>query len=232
LAVADIGTLEHVGRFLSALPVATVAGALGIYLSAAVDWYLVVPRLSGILGAAPCQRPGGDNWANVTKLWFFHRAAATLLVILCLAGLFGYMGATAPPEHGGEQAAWFAAAFVSAGLYYRFQAGAFLGLWYGLNPPRHVGDIVSLADGRKAYLVDVSVQGASYMRLEADERYVGPRFPHKKDGLIGLDRLDELERVRAPRPICTPSTEECSSDGGGWCTGVNWYCRCNPRAHD
>lgn len=106
--VFDLGFLRDAGRFLDAAGIATVVGGLGAYLSAAVDWYLILPGVSGIVRPAPCQAPSRERWARVSKLWFFHRGVATILVPFCILGLFFYMAATSE-DAGTERLAWLGA---------------------------------------------------------------------------------------------------------------------------
>lgn len=74
---------------------------------------------------------------------------------------------------------------------------------------------------QRAYVVDVSIQGAGYKILDGG-RYRRGRFTDKSDGNVPNHKLPN---AKAPRmtgpPICAEG-----------CTGVNWYCRCNPRAHE
>lgn len=148
VSVFDVGFLRHDGRFLDAAAIATVVGGLGVYVSSAVDWYLILPGVSGIVRLAPCQTPAKERWARVSKLWFFHRGAATILVTLCVIGVFGYMAATTKDVgHDSERLAWIGAIAVGGAVFYRFQNGALRALWWGLRAPRHVGDIVRLEDG-------------------------------------------------------------------------------------
>ena len=115
------------------------------------------------------------------------------------------------------------------------RTGALTALWWGLRAPRHVGDIVTLEDGRLAYIVDLAVQGANYMRLDHDRSYPGAKFPYKKDDDIPLELVPRLKphnpgssgSLSGP---CRDSSANCSSDAE-WCSGINWYCRCNPDAY-
>lgn len=232
----DMSFLDGAGRFLDAVSIGAAVGGLGVYVSAIVDWYLILPAVSGIVSPAPCQAPARERWARVSKLWFFHRGAATILVTLCVISVLGYMAQTADDAGGGsERLAWVGAILVSGVVFYRYQNGALTSLWWGLRAPRHVGDIVKLEDGGIAYVVDLAVQGANYMRLDDDRSYRGARFPYKKDDEIPLERLSRVkphnpgdsDALRAP---CRDHSGDCSPPTD-WCSGVNWYCRCNPDAH-
>ena len=113
--------------------------------------------------------------------------------------------------------------------------GALTALWWGLRAPRHVGDIVTLDDGTLAYIVDLAVQGTNYMRINDDRSYSGAKFPHKKDDDIPLELVRRLKPHNPPGSTalgapCRNSSDDCSPQAD-WCSGVNWYCRCNPDAH-
>ena len=219
---------------MEAAGIATVIAGLGVYISAAVDWYLILPGVSGLVRPAPCQTPGRERWARVSKLWFFHRGFATALVPICILGLFFFMAATSP-DAGTERLAWLGAAGLVGAVFYRYQNGALTALWWGLRAPRHVGDIVTLDDGTLAYIVDLAVQGTNYMRINDDRSYSGAKFPHKKDDDIPLELVRRLKPHNPPGSTalgapCRNSSDDCSPQAD-WCSGVNWYCRCNPDAH-
>lgn len=222
--------LSGSGRFVDALAVGLVVGSVGVFVSSLVDWYLILPKVSGMAGPAPCEQAGGARWKYTTDIWYFHRAVATALVYLAATGIPVYMGGTAS---GSAVAAWgvVSTIFAAAGAYF-FRA-MFLAGWYAFNPPVLVGDHILVeapeeGDGdvrvhrRRAYVVDVSLQGAKYKILH-EGRYTGGKFVDKDDGNVPNHKL---AGVKAPRkddsPICPK----------GGCTGVNWYCRHNPRAHD
>lgn len=65
--------------------VALLAVASCIYMSSLVDWYVVMPRISGQLGARPCraglgQEPGvwPATWPETTRWWYIHRLVAAV----------------------------------------------------------------------------------------------------------------------------------------------------------
>jgi hypothetical protein len=62
---------------LGALSVAMV----GMVGSSLVDWYYVVPRVSGRICLPPCMDEGGARWRTVTQVWWIHRWVATAGVI-------------------------------------------------------------------------------------------------------------------------------------------------------
>lgn len=65
--------------------------AATILLSSLVDWYVILPRISGLLGIRPCRAPDSDHprfpktWREVTKWWYIHRIVAALVLRFGLA---------------------------------------------------------------------------------------------------------------------------------------------------
>lgn len=75
---AVIGALDwtpfaDVGLVLDVLSIGFVVLWTGIYLSALFDWFLILPKVSGISCPGPCERPGRQRWTGITQLWCFHR---------------------------------------------------------------------------------------------------------------------------------------------------------------
>ncbi len=226
----DFAPLVDTNRFVETLIVGVTVGAVGVFLSSLVDWYVILPKVSGLAGPAPCECAGGARWKYTTDIWYFHRSAATALVYLVATGIPSYMGGTAK---GSGIVAWGIVAVIVATVGGYFFRAMFLAGWYAFNPPILVGDqifvhVAEEGEGdvamrrRRAYVVDVSLQGAKYKILH-DGRYVGGRFIDKDDGNVPNHKLPGSKAPRKEgEPLC----------GKNNCTGVNWYCRFNPRAHD
>lgn len=78
---SEVGTLRSV--FLAVSVVWSV-----VYLSSLVDWYIVLPRISGQLGFRPCRIADAEraapryprSWRESTRVWYLHRLAAALVV--------------------------------------------------------------------------------------------------------------------------------------------------------
>jgi hypothetical protein len=209
LALPD-GTL---GLFLHAALTAVTIGIVAIFASSMIDWYWVLPRVSGIVRMAPCEQAGGQRWARTTGVWLFHRGVATMVVAGCLYGTFLYMGSQ---DDGPNRGVWYIAATIVATATLAFLNAASRAVWLGLNPRVQVGDRLDV-HGRRCHVVDVSLQGAKYVELEAGERSV---FVQKEDGSISLEDFGRFAREGAATPCA------------GGCKRVNWYCRCNPQAYD
>lgn len=132
----------HVGLVFTVLAVGWVALWAGIYLSSAVDWYLIMPKVAGITCPGPCERPGQQRWAGITGLWSFHRGFARLLVPFVLIGCPTAVGALT--ASGGGRAVAFALGAARALYLAEIELEGKAALSYGLNPRRYVGDAVWL----------------------------------------------------------------------------------------
>jgi hypothetical protein len=225
---AGVEPFTHVGVLFDAIVVGLLVMWLGVFVSSMVDWYLILPKVSGISCPAPCEANDGERWTSVTNLWYFHRGVAPLLVIGVIVGVPAYVGAISDDPKAQQLCA------VVAGLLAAFivnhQSDAVALLRYAFNGRRLVGDVVWLIehDGggawirrRPAYVVDVAREGSKFKWLQDDGAYAGPRFDCKGDA----DPVpnEELRRARDVAGAAPP----CASA----CTGVNWYCRHNPLAH-
>lgn len=222
-----IEPLTDVGVLFDALVVGFLVIWLGIFISSMVDWYLILPKVSGIACPAPCEANDGERWTAVTNLWYFHRGVAPLLVIGVMVGVPAYVGAVSDDPKAQQLCAVIAG--VLAGLIVNHQSDAIDLLRYAFNARRLVGDVVWVIDHdnggawvprRAAYVVDVAREGSKYKWLDG-ERFAGAPFEKKADG----DPISnhELRRARDVPNVEPPCARAC--------TGVNWYCRNNPRAH-
>jgi hypothetical protein len=222
LSATGYAPLEHVGRLIKALIIGLTAASGVIYASALVDWYWVLPKVSGVLGPAPCEAPGQERWAGVTNIWLFHRAVATFTVMGVLAGVPAFMAGTS--HSGSLTVVW---AFVSLTLtvaYNRLYDGVLTSFSHALNAPVEVGDTVRIredledADLTDAYVVDMSIQGLKYVPLPPPRP---PRFALKGQ-LLRWSTADKVRRIPSEHAPCS---------GPDDCQAVNWYCHRNPRAH-
>lgn len=229
IAAVAIGEIEppplaDAHDLVQTLILGIVVAAVTVFVSAMVDWYWVLPKVSGLVGLAPCERVGGEGFAGVTKIWFFHRAAATTIVTFVLAGVPGYMAGTTGGD-GRASAAWVILGTALA-LGYNAVTGALTTAFrYAFNPQLFVGDVIRVranpedATLRDAYAVDVSIQGLKYVML--DDRPQDPCFL-SKGALLRIEDIERTHRSPAPRQPC-PDVASCRA--------VNWYCFRNPNAH-
>jgi hypothetical protein len=253
VAVDRLGVGTHPladdGLFLDAVVTAVTIGIVAIFVSSLIDWYWILPRISGVVRKAPCEEAGGQQWARTTGVWLFHRGVATTAVAGCLYGVFLYMGSQ---DQSSARGSWYIAATIVATATLAFLAAASRALWLGLNPRVQLGDRLDV-HGRPCHVIDVSLQGAKYVELdelggrrrtraveeaiasraaESDDAddHARPRpergcpdgsgFVQKEDGSISLEDFGRFRRDG----FATPCADGCKQ--------VNWYCRCNPRAYD
>lgn len=235
-ALAPIGVVAATGwelwnppRALDALITAATAAGLAIFVSALIDWYWILPRMAGVTRRAPCEEAGGQSFTRVTGVWLFHRGVATLIVASAPIAVCLYM------QHHTDDAkktTWLvlAAALGAATTYFLGPAQRMI--WMSLRPMLRVGDVIDI-HGRRAYVVDVSLQGASYRWLDEPVAHPGaagdaaagdPRptvpFDEKAQGSFPLDDFSRFSRVRTVPGPCANR-----------CCAINWYCRHNPKAY-
>jgi hypothetical protein len=219
---------HRVGLVFNVLVIGWIVLWSGIYLSALVDWFLVLPKVSGVSCPAPCERPGKQRWAGITALWCFHRGFARLLVPAVLIGCPTVIGAVTASS--GGRAIAFSIGAVFALYLAEFELQGKAALSYGLNPRRYVGDTVWLiretADSvyrQPAYLLDVSAEGGKFKYVDDGGHYLGDEFDEKDDEdgePLTLSALNTRARV-----------DDAVAPCGERCTGVNWYCWRNPLAY-
>ncbi len=211
--------------------------ATAVYSSSLVDWYVILPRISGQLGYRPCRDPHPKfpfphSWKEVTRWWYIHRIIGALIfrvfVALAAAAILGEL--------------------VGAGVQARVAAGLIIGLFgpymasipdavmQASQPKVLVGQTVLVkARARRQllppfrklfapelhgpqYVVDVSLEGVHMTAAarEAAELPADEPFVRNPDRLA----LANLESARlAPRHF-----RGCH----GRCAGINWYCIENP----
>lgn len=225
VAVSGVAPLDHTTPLLRALTIGVVLASCAIYVSSLVDWYWILPKISGMVGLAPCVRTGGERFAGVTKIWFFHRAAATTIVTFVLAGVPGYM-AGSTGGHGGASTAWVVLGTALAIGYNSVNNGLTAAFRYAFNPRFFVGDIIRVrsdvedSDVRNAYVVDVSIQGLKYQVIpdpvDRSAMFVA------KGNLMPMEQIGRTTRAREPHRPCE-SVEHCRA--------INWYCFRNPHAN-
>jgi hypothetical protein len=143
LGATGAAPLEDSSRLVKALIIGFTASISVIYASALVDWFWILPNVSGVLGPAPCEAPGQERWAGVTNIWLFHRAVATFTVMGVLAGVPAYMAGT---SHGTQTVIW---AFVGLALtvaYSKLNEGVLTSFSHALNATLEVGDTVRVRE--------------------------------------------------------------------------------------
>ncbi|MBK5233108.1 MAG: hypothetical protein JJE13_09035 [Thermoleophilia bacterium] len=195
---------------------------VAIFISSLVDWFWILPRVGGIVRKAPCEESGGQKWARVTGVWFFHRAIATLIATGSVTFFMLFMARDA---EGDAQIAWFLAATVTGAVTIWFQSDALKALLLSLNPPVMLGDLLRW-HGDDVVVVDVSLQGAKFKVLpspaDPDEGTGYPTgFEDKSDGRL---TFSDFSYVKPASDVVPPCRDKCCS--------INYYCRNNPKAYE
>jgi hypothetical protein len=231
---------DAVGTARIAVGFLAVAAA-AIYLSSLVDWYVILPRVSGQLGARPCRDrdpcfPFPHSWKEVTRWWYIHRIVATLafrfLVAAAIAAVLGeFIGA-------GEETKILAGLVL--GIFATYVSTLSSAVFQGAQPKLLVGETAivrprpcrqwwapfpmvhppDLED--RQYVVDVSLEGihmtAAAPREQSD--LPEPRFVREADRLP----LVSHDSARLSPQEFSGCVHRCS--------GINWYCIENPRCFE
>jgi hypothetical protein len=233
------------GAFHGATAALVVAATI-IWVSSLVDWYLILPRISGQLGPRPCRSASEvpefffpSTWKEVTRWWYIHRIVATFAFRVGLSTALAVVIGEVSGLH--QEARWFAGVAMLLFLSYGFSA-----LWHGIGQAGHAKAIVGqtvgverragkrrklppfselppLAFDGRCYVVDVSIESIQLIDVDPHEAHLLPQ-PEKFE--------------RHPRTVLLPNADAihpttprfCGCQGR--CSGINWYCIENPRCFE
>jgi hypothetical protein len=225
---------------------ALVLAGTAIWTSSLFDWYVILPRISGQLGARPC-RSGTEavtfsfpsTWREVTRWWYVHRvvaefvfrSGASVALVLIIGEILDL-----------QQAALLvaAAATMAFGVYLASS------LPHGVRQAGHVNATVgqtirvdSTPVGRRTpwlfkgvqplrfhgryYVVDVAVNGVQVVGVEPHETEAIPRPPNFERHSSSVSNSPG-HAVQTVSPVFRGCEERCS--------GINWYCIENPRCFE
>jgi hypothetical protein len=243
---------------LGIAPVSTVilaVTAVVILLSSLIDWYIILPRMSGLLGIRPCRDPEKDfprrpeTWREVTRWWYIHRivAAVVLRFGLSFAISLALARYIAVPHGAAIVAGALMGGFASyvAAAWDAFWQAGHLTLIVGRTVQRREVDRVPrkivvfgwklqlplLTEGiagqiqPREYVYDVALEGVQLARVESREEAEVPRHDN---GRILYERNPTklpVKDINAGRPKPAQPFIGCR----GRCSGINWYCIENPR---
>lgn len=168
------------------LLIVSIAACL-ILISSIVDWFWILPRVTGLVRLPPWASPGDPAWRGVTSLWLFSRSV-TALVLSLSAGAIPLVVA------GATSGATRSAAYAIAGVLVAAALPSNNGLRMALNPPVSIGDLLQLEDG-SALVVDISLQGAGFVWAERGPVRTSATGVPIKDGTVPLDELSWLSRL-------------------------------------
>jgi hypothetical protein len=245
LSIDPAPWLVVVGKSITAFAV----GWTVVYGSSLVDWYLILPRISGQLGHRPCraavdqeQFAFPSTWREVTRWWYIHRVVATLAFRFGLsAALAVALGSITGLDVVGRAGAWIVMLTFGAYALTTIVRGSTLAKQVG--QAGHVKGIVGqtvkverrqsrrdpLLFWRKLpplviegthYVVDVALESIQLADVAQRDRPALP-IPISFERNFDTVPLSDVDAIRQGHPKFSGCTQRCS--------GINWYCIENPR---
>jgi hypothetical protein len=245
----DIGLAE-------ATPVLVAGTASVIYLSSLVDWYVILPRLSGLLGCRPCRRgpcrqPSFPRtWRETTRWWYIHRIVAFLglrfgAALAVALSLEAYIDL---PRGAGIVAGAILvvfAAYLAAIPRAVMEAG---------HPSAIVGDTVYVRTARRRPLKTVRILGKTVAVPSIWRTPEGPLGAREYVFDVAVEKVQFVDAAsrerdpsdrghtllyeRHPRNVhlrelagCESAREPFAGCESG-CSGISWYCIENPECFD
>lgn len=243
----------------TATPILLAVAVSAVYLSSLVDWYLILPRISGQLGVRPCRPDSGDHarfpktWRETTRWWYVHRIAAALLLRFGLSfaltlSINEYLDLPGGATIVAAAALGGFASYMAAVPRAFFQAG---------HPTLIVGRTIRRRKTERPPLRRSTFMGHTIRIPGLKRRPVGPQGPREyvfdvalesvqlvrastREKAVPRDRNGALIYERDPRKVLlkevtaaepTPA-DRAFSGCDGQCSGINWYCVENPRCFD
>jgi hypothetical protein len=237
---AVFGAISYAAS-VTAVAIALAGLSATIYLSNLIDWYYVLPKLSGLVCPPPCRSSSNQKWRTVARRWYANRWATTVACLIwggvAIAGAFYYLLFGSLKVGAGAAAVQWAGSIATSFtglLTITLLVGSRIDLYLYLapifNPSFGIGDLVedqtesparaSLFNLRARpsrplyYVVDVSLQGAKVKRVTGNKAYGGEVFGPNKGTIMKYASATNPQRF-----------EGCSEE----CSGVNWYCDNNVR---
>jgi hypothetical protein len=199
--------------------------------SGLVDWYWILPKVSGIVSPPPCTVVGGKTFDRMTGVWLFHRGAATALVTFTLAAVPAWIAGTVEDNDSARTLLTLLSAALAIG-FNAANAGTSWALKQFIDPHLVVGWYLRVRKDvndptpQDAYLLDVSIRGVKY-KLESD---VDGKFTDDGELLHFTQAEPKLKSKRAT-PIC-PSLHECRAANWYYLRNRNANCDRHPGEHD
>ena len=222
-----------------------------VYASSLVDWYVVLPRISGQLCFRPCRSAEEEEefsfpstWREVTRWWYIHRVIAA---VAFRGGLSAAIAIAAAAVTGvellGRAVAW--TALLAFGAY------AFMTVIRGVREAKQVGQaghpkgfvgqtvkverrldqrtLWGAGRGRPALaidgnhlVVDVALESIQLAEVAGREADTLPA-PIRFEKNFDSVPLSDVDAIRQAQPKFGGCREGCS--------GINWYCIENPRCY-
>lgn len=201
--------------------VATVALVLVVvYGSSLSDWYVTLPRMTGLLGPRPCRRDGKfktfpKTWREVTRWWYFHRIVADFVLVygLALAAGMAAAGLTAASSPWVDLS--FTVVFGTLGAYKK-------AIWPAIREFMHphliVGGTVTNRFDERRYVYDVAIEGVQVVPVgeyeQRAEEMASDQKPDYEDEPEWVP-LTEVGEMRQAEPYTGCDRR---------CAGISWYC--------
>jgi hypothetical protein len=191
-----------------------------VFGSSLCDWYVILPRVTGMLGMRPCREDGRfktfpGTWREVTRWWYIHRIVAAFFLVYGLAlalGLLaaGLMGAASP---------WVDLSLtVVLGTFGAYRKALLPAVKEAAHPRLIVGQTVCSRFGERRYVYDVAMEGVQHVSAEKFEQWAEqmpsdrtPKFEARPER-IALAAVDEMGDA--------PRYSGCDRR----CAGISWYC--------
>jgi hypothetical protein len=191
-----------------------------VYGSSLSDWYVTLPRMTGLLGPRPCRRDGvfktfPRTWREVTRWWYFHRIVADFVLVYGVALAVGMVAAGLT----GASSPWVDLSFtVVFGTLGAYKKAIWPALMEWMHPHLLVGATVANRFNERRYVYDVAIEGVQVVsaeeyegrgeRLGSNER---PKYEDEPEW-VPLAQVAEM-RQAAPYTGCERR-----------CAGISWYC--------
>jgi hypothetical protein len=201
--------------------VATATFVLAVvYGSSLFDWYVILPRMTGLLGPRPCRRNGAfktfpRTWREVTRWWYFHRIVAGFVLVYGVALAVGMVVAGLT----GASSPWVDLSFtIVFGTLGAYKKAIWPAVMEWMHPHLLVGGTVANSFNERRYVYDVAIEGAQVVpAVEYEERAEQmpedqrPKFEDEPEW-VPLAAVDKLRQAE-PYAGCAHR-----------CVGISWYC--------
>lgn len=229
-------------------PILAATTVMVIYLSSLVDWYIILPRISGLLGARPCKPGTGEpttfpsTWRETTRWWYVHRIAAALTLRFGLA----YAVAIAVSSIvGWAVAVRIVGGAVVAGLLSSYWQAIPAAVWEAGHPNAIVGQTIRHRATKREVWKEFRI-GNARLSIPGRRRTVGPPDLREYVFDVSVEKIQvvpvanreppkgPIKFEKRPRQIKLRDATGCEdaepfTGCNERCSGINWYCIENPR---
>lgn len=240
----------------TATPVLLAAAVSGVYLSSLVDWYIILPRISGQLGARPCRDQNGQHprfpktWRETTRWWYNHRIAGALMLSFGSSFAVSLTIKRYVSVPGGA----FVVASVAVAGFASYRKAAFRAFFEAGHPTFIVGRAVRRSGAKRRPLRSFNLGRRTFTIPGLRKETVGPLGPREyvydvalecvqlvavRDREHAIPRDDNgdviyesdpekvlMKDIGAAKPA--KPFEGCREG----CSGINWYCVENPHCFE